>query len=93
MSKEFPIIYVARPGETTWTFTGQHTGLTDLHLTENGERVARFKGPTFAKVFRLQRARRTCKLAGFGAGRFLLMCHFTRRVDPCVVRFPLFYNW
>ncbi len=74
MSKEFPIIYVARHGETAWSLTGQHTGLTDLPLTEAGECNARrlehrLKGLTFAKVFTspLQRAVRTCELAGFGA--------------------------
>ena len=73
MSEAFPIIYLARHGETAWSLTGQHTGLTDLPLTERGERNAsrlqqRLKGLTFAKVFTspLQRARRTCELAGFG---------------------------
>jgi probable phosphoglycerate mutase len=73
MSPELPIIYLARHGETAWSLTGQHTGLTDLPLTERGERNAarlqqRLKGLTFAKVFTspLQRARRTCELAGFG---------------------------
>ena len=73
MSEALPIIYLARHGETPWSLTGQHTGLTDLPLTERGERNAsrlqpRLKGLTFAKVFTspLQRARRTCELAGFG---------------------------
>ena len=72
--KTLPIVYVARHGETAWTFSGQHTGLIDLPLTANGERNARrlgerLKGLTFAKVFTspLQRAARTCELAGFGA--------------------------
>jgi len=74
MSGALPEIYVARHGNTAWTATGQHTGLTDLPLTPNGEDNARrlgerLKGMTFAKVFTspLQRARRTCELAGFGA--------------------------
>jgi len=74
VSKELPIIYVARHGETAWSLTGQHTGLTDLPLTEAGECNARrlgerLKGLTFATVFTssLQRAVRTCELAGFGA--------------------------
>lgn len=73
MSEEMPIIYIARHGETAWSLTGQHTGLTDLPLTEHGERVARklrdrLKGLTVAKVFTspLQRAYRTCELAGLG---------------------------
>jgi probable phosphoglycerate mutase len=72
MSEALPIIYLARHGETAWSLTGQHTGLTDLPLTERGERNAsrlkqRLKGLTFAKVYAspLQRARRTCELAGF----------------------------
>jgi broad specificity phosphatase PhoE len=73
MSQELPSIYLARHGETAWTVSKQHTGLTDLPLTERGERNARalgerLKRSTFAHVFTspLQRARRTCELAGFG---------------------------
>jgi probable phosphoglycerate mutase len=67
-----PIVYLARHGETAWSLTGQHTGLTDLPLTERGEinatrLQARLSGLTFNKVLvsPLQRARRTCELAGF----------------------------
>jgi broad specificity phosphatase PhoE len=74
MSETFPIINVARHGETAWSVSGQHTGTTDLPLTDRGERNARrleerFRGVTFAKVFTspLQRATRTCELAGFGS--------------------------
>jgi probable phosphoglycerate mutase len=74
MSEHFPIVYVARHGETEWSLTGQHTGLTDLPLTARGERTAlqlgqRLKALTVAKVYTspLQRALRTCELAGFGA--------------------------
>ena len=70
---ELPMIYLARHGETAWSITGQHTGLTDLPLTEVGERNAqrlrgRMSGLMFTKVFTspLRRARRTCELAGFG---------------------------
>ena len=72
MSEIFPSVYLARHGETAWTITGQHTGVTDLPLTERGELNARrlgfrLAGIPFAKVFTspLQRARRTCELAGF----------------------------
>lgn len=75
MSEEFPIIYLARHGETIWSLTGQHTGLTDLPLTEHGEMNARslknrLSGMHFKKVFcsPLQRALRTCELAGFNDG-------------------------
>ena len=68
-----PFAYLARHGETAWTISGQHTGLTDLPLTERGERNARrlgerLQGLTFARVFTspLRRASRTCELAGFG---------------------------
>jgi broad specificity phosphatase PhoE len=74
MSKTFPSVYLARHGETAWTITGQHTGRTDLPLTERGESNARrlrvaLSGLTFAKVFTspLKRAMRTCELAGFGS--------------------------
>src|SRR4029434_4098006 len=74
MSEPLSVIYLARHGETAWSLSGQHTGITDLPLTERGESNARrlgerLKGLTFAKVFTspLQRAARTCELAGFGA--------------------------
>lgn len=72
--EELPIIYLARHGETEWSLWGRHTGLTDLPLTEAGERNARrlrerLSGLSFDNVFTspLQRAKRTCELAGFGA--------------------------
>lgn len=72
MSEQLQIIYLARHGETAWSLTGQHTGLTDLPLTPRGESNAarlreRLSGLTFARVWTspLQRARRTCELAGF----------------------------
>jgi broad specificity phosphatase PhoE len=74
MSEVLPIVYLARHGETAWTLSGQHTGLTDLPLTKRGERNARrleerLRGVTLAQVLTspLQRAARTCELAGFGA--------------------------
>ena len=73
MGVALPVVYIARHGETAWSLSGRHTGLTDLPLTLNGERNARrlgerLKSMTFAKVFTspLQRAVRTCELAGFG---------------------------
>src|SRR5258708_4553998 len=72
-SAVLPAIYLARHGETAWSLTGQHTGLTDLPLTERGEQNARalserLAGLNLKKVFTspLQRAMRTCELAGFG---------------------------
>ncbi len=74
MTGILPVIYLVRHGETAWSLTGQHTGLTDVPLTERGERNARrlgerLAGLAFAKVFTspLQRAARTCELAGFRA--------------------------
>ena len=71
---ELPIVYLARHGETAWTVSGQHTSRTDLPLTERGERNARalgkrLEGLKFTRIFTspLQRASRTCELAGFGA--------------------------
>ena len=72
MSEHLPVVYLARHGETAWTISRQHTGLTDLPLTERGEQTARrlgerLKGLKFSKVLTspLQRASRTCELAGF----------------------------
>ena len=74
MAERLPFVYLARHGETAWSISGQHTGRTDLPLTQRGEENARklgerLKGLTFAKVLTspLQRALRTCELAGFGA--------------------------
>jgi probable phosphoglycerate mutase len=74
MNKTLPVTYLARHGETAWTITGQHTGRTDLPLTERGEANARrlgerLSGLTFTKVFTspLRRVMRTCELAGFGS--------------------------
>jgi len=74
MSEALPMAYLARHGETAWTLSGQHTGLIDLPLIPNGECNARrlgerLKGMNFTRVFTspLQRAARTCELAGFGS--------------------------
>ncbi len=74
MNDGLPIVYLARHGETSWSLTGRHTGLTDLPLTARGERNARrlgdrLRGLTFAKVLTspLIRAARTCEIAGFAA--------------------------
>jgi broad specificity phosphatase PhoE len=68
-----PSVTLVRHGETEWSASGKHTGRTDIPLTAEGERKAsalrdRLKGLTFDRVFTspLQRARRTCELAGFG---------------------------
>jgi broad specificity phosphatase PhoE len=73
LNTALPIAYLARHGETAWTLSRQHTGLVDLPLNSNGECNARrlgerLNGLQFAKVFTspLQRAARTCELAGFG---------------------------
>jgi probable phosphoglycerate mutase len=74
MAETLPIIYLARHGETEWSVSGQHTGLSDIPLTARGERNARQLGTRLAglkisHVFTspLKRAHRTCELAGFGA--------------------------
>jgi probable phosphoglycerate mutase len=67
-------LYIIRHGETEWSMSGQHTGLTDLPLTAHGEDEARVLVPwlshvPFAHILTspLQRAQRTCELAGLGA--------------------------
>jgi probable phosphoglycerate mutase len=74
MSNAPPVVYLARHGETAWTISRQHTGATDLPLTAQGEVEARrladrLEGLAFAGVLTspLQRAVRTCELAGFGS--------------------------
>jgi probable phosphoglycerate mutase len=73
MTKALPAVHLVRHGETAWSLSRQHTGLSDLALTEQGERSARWieerlHGQRFAQVLTspLQRAARTCALAGFG---------------------------
>ena len=73
MSEPLPVVYLARHGETAWSLSGQHTGRTDLPLTERGEQQARalgqrLRGASFVKAFTSpsQRARWTAELAGFG---------------------------
>ena len=68
-----PQLYLARHGQTAWTATGQHTGRTDIPLTEQGEQEARQLGERlrnlkFGMVLTspLKRAERTSELAGFG---------------------------
>ncbi len=67
-------LWLIRHGETAWSLSGAHTGRTDLPLTPEGERKAGALGPKLAGhdfklvlTSPLQRARRTCELAGFGA--------------------------
>ena len=64
-------LYVVRHGKTAWSLSGQHTGRTDIPLGEQGEQDARKLAQRlctvrFTRVFTslLQRARRTCELAG-----------------------------
>jgi broad specificity phosphatase PhoE len=72
MSKQH--VYLIRHGETEWSLSGQHTGITDIPLTEKGRSVARSLKPllstkSFALILTspLQRARETSELAGLGA--------------------------
>lgn len=74
MNGSLPVVYLTRHGKTAWSLTGQLTGFTDQPLTGHGGRVAcllveRLKGLVLVRVYtsRLQRTRRTCEQAGFGA--------------------------
>jgi len=72
-AQSLPEVHIVRHGETAWTVSGQHTGLSDIPLTERGERQARVLGKYLAETYDhvftspLQRAKRTCELAGFGS--------------------------
>jgi probable phosphoglycerate mutase len=83
MPAELPKLFLARHGDTAWTESRQHTGRTDIPLNERGEHHARQLGEKLRRfplecVFTspLQRASKTCELAGYGA---------IARVDPDLV--------
>src|SRR4029077_6265075 len=66
-------VFAIRHGETVWSLSGQHTGTTDIPLTDNGRRLAEQMRPVLAKqtfalvlVSPMQRARETCELTGLG---------------------------
>jgi probable phosphoglycerate mutase len=74
MAADLPKLFLARHGDTAWTDSHQHTGRTDIPLNARGEEHARqlgerLRGFSFVRVFTspLQRASKTCALAGFGA--------------------------
>ncbi|HKF80297.1 MAG TPA: histidine phosphatase family protein [Thermoleophilaceae bacterium] len=73
MAERRPEVVLVRHGETEWTRTGQHTGKTDIPLTDEGRRQAELlreslTGRRFVRVLTspLSRAADTCRLAGLG---------------------------
>ena len=68
-----PRLFLVRHGETEWSLSGQHTGVTDIPLTENGREKARTVGAllnqrpfVLVQTSPMQRARETCTLLGYG---------------------------
>ena len=73
MERTGSVLLLVRHGETEWSRSGQHTGSTDLPLTERGCRDAKRLAPLLARTelalvlsSPLERARKTCELAGLG---------------------------
>lgn len=73
-NKTTALVVTVRHAQTAWSLTGQHTGTTDLPLTDEGRALTqhlrrRLAGETFDRVLTspLQRAAETCRIAGFGA--------------------------
>jgi broad specificity phosphatase PhoE len=69
-----PQLYLIRHGETAWTLSGQHTGITEPPLTEHGQSQARKLrsrlqeiGFSHVLVSPRLRAQQTCELAGLAA--------------------------
>lgn len=69
-----PEIYLIRHGDTEWSLSGKHTGVSDIPLTEHGREQARLlRQELVTRNFQLvltsplRRARETCELAGLGA--------------------------
>ena len=66
-----PEIYLIRHGETEWSASGKHTGVSDIPLTERGRQQSQLLRPQLSTMnfelvltSPLQRARETCELAG-----------------------------
>lgn len=75
-------VYLVRHGETPWSLTGQHTGRTDIALTQHGEEQALALAPVLKAIAfnhvltsPALRARQTCELAGF-AGQAVVDADF-----------------
>ena len=83
MSETLPVVYLARHGETAWSLSGQHTGLTDLPLTDRGERNARRLGERSERTEFQRRCSRVRCSARAGLVSWLALAPKPKSIATC----------